>query len=93
MHEDKYRVCANIAAYLESIGKERYLLFQHLKKLYDSCSAAAHGSKMKIASLYMDSSHIASCAILRMVELGRVPTIEELERELFWPALPEAIIL
>jgi hypothetical protein len=48
---------------------------------------------MKIASLYMDSSHIASCAILRMVELGRVPTIEELERELFWPTLPEAIIL
>jgi hypothetical protein len=90
--ELKYRVCSNIAAYLEPIGKERYLLFQHLKKLYDARSAAAHGSKMKISSPYMDSSHIASRAILRMVELGHVPTIEELERELFWPTLPEALI-
>jgi len=60
-----------------------------LKTLYDARSAAAHGSKMKIARPYVDSSHIAPRAILRMVELGHVPTIEELERELFWPTLPE----
>jgi hypothetical protein len=87
--ELKYRVCTNIAAFLESAGNERYLMFKHLIKLYDDRSAAAHGSPMKSKTAYMDSFHIASRAILRMIELNRVPTKEDLESELLSPSLPE----
>jgi len=83
--ELKYRVCSNIAAFLEPPGQTRYLLFQQLSKLYDDRSKAAHGSPMKSATPYMDISSIASRAVLRIIELGRVPTKDDLERELFAP--------
>jgi hypothetical protein len=41
---------------------------------------------MNIANAYAHSSRIASRA---MVELGKVPTVEVLKRELFWPMLRE----
>jgi hypothetical protein len=87
--ELKYRVCTNIAAFLEPPGNERYLMFKQLTRLYDDRSAAAHGSPMKSKTAYIDSFHIASRAILRMIELGQVPTKENLERELLSPSLPE----
>ena len=87
--ELKYRVCTNIAAFLEPPSNERYLMFKQLTKLYDDRSAAAHGSPMKSPTAYMDSFHIALRAILRIVELGQVPTKEDLERELLSPSLPE----
>jgi len=87
--ELKYRVCTNIAAFLEPPGNERYLMFKQLTKLYDDRSAAAHGSSMKSETAYIDSFHIASRAILRMIELGQVPTKENLEHELLSPSLPE----
>jgi hypothetical protein len=40
---------------------------------------------MKSATPYMDISSIASRAVLRIIELGRVPTKDDLERELFAP--------
>jgi hypothetical protein len=87
--ELKYRVCTNIAAFLEPPGNERYLMFKQLTKLYDDRSAAAHGSPMKNPTAYMDSFQIASRAILRIIELGQVPTKDNLERELLSPSLPE----
>jgi hypothetical protein len=87
--ELKYRVCTNIAAFLEPPGTERYLIFKQLTKLYDDRSAAAHGSPMKSQTAYIDSFHIASRVILRMIELGQVPTKENLEHELLSPSLPE----
>jgi len=84
--ELKYRVCMNIAAFLEPPGEERYHKFKYLTKLYDARSAAAHGSPVKRAAAYMDSATIASQAILRIIELGRVPTTDDLEKELLSPS-------
>lgn len=86
--ELKFRVCANIAAYLEGPGEARYVLFKYLLKLYDARSAAAHGSEIKRPAAYMDSVSIASQVVLRIIDLGKVPTKDELEKELFWPAEP-----
>jgi hypothetical protein len=87
--ELKYRVCTNIAAFLEPPGDGRYLMFKQLTKLYDDRSAAAHGSAMKSQTAYIDSFHIASRAILRIIEFGQVPAKETLEQELLSPSLPE----
>jgi hypothetical protein len=87
--ELKYRVCTNIAAFLEPPGAARYLLFKQLTKLYDDRSLAAHGQAMKNPQAYAGSSHFASRAILRMIELNRVPTKDDLEQELLAPSLPE----
>ncbi len=84
--ELKFRVCANIAAYLEGPGEARYSLFKYLLKLYDARSAAAHGSEIKRRGAYMDSVSVASQVVMRIIDLGKVPTKEDLEKELFWPA-------
>jgi hypothetical protein len=83
--ELKYRVCTNLAAYLEPPGENRYLTFRYLTKLYDARSAAAHGSPVKRPAAYMDSATIASQALIRIIELGRVPTKDDLEKELLSP--------
>ncbi len=41
--ELSFRVSANIAAYLEAPGRERYKCFKHVRSLYDHRSKAAHG--------------------------------------------------
>lgn len=84
--ELKFRVCANIAAYLEGPGEARHNLFRYLSKLYDARSAAAHGSAIKRPDAYMDSVTVASQVVMQIIDLGRVPTKEELERELFSPS-------
>lgn len=86
--ELKFRVCANIAAFLEAPGEDRYVTFKYLTKLYDARSAAAHGSEIKRADAYMDSVSIASQVVLRIIELGKVPSKEELEKELLSPSAP-----
>jgi hypothetical protein len=84
--ELKYRVCTNIAAFLEPSGESRHLLFKKLSKLYDDRSRAAHGSPMKNPSAYEESVSIASRAILRIIEINSVPDKDSLERELLAPA-------
>jgi hypothetical protein len=84
--ELKYRVCTNIAAFLEPPGEFRYLLFKQLSKLYDDRSRAAHGSPMKNPNAYEESVSVASRALLRIIEINSVPDKDELERELLAPA-------
>lgn len=84
--ELKFRACANIAAYLEPPGEERYMTFKYLTKLYDARSAAAHSSEIKRPDAYMDSVSIASQVVLRIIDLGKVPTKNELEKELLSPS-------
>jgi len=86
--ELKYRVCSNIAAFLEPPGQQRYDMFKHLSKLYDDRSNAAHGSPIKSPTAYMDSATIAARVILRIIELNKVPNKDDLEQELLAPSLP-----
>ncbi|MGB6688280.1 MAG: hypothetical protein WBE76_10595 [Terracidiphilus sp.] len=83
--ELKYRVCTNLASFLEPPGESRYLLFKHLSRLYDDRSKAAHGSPMKNPSAYEESATIASRALLRIVEINSVPNKDDFERELLAP--------
>jgi hypothetical protein len=83
--ELKYRVCTNLAAFLEPPGESRYRLFKQLAKLYDDRSKAAHGSPMKNPNAYEESVGIASRALLRIVETKSVPDKDYLERELLAP--------
>jgi len=84
--ELKYRVCTNIAAFLEPPGESRYLLFKKLSKLYDDRSKAAHGSPTKKPNAYEESVRLASRALLRIIETNSVPNKDDLERELLAPA-------
>jgi hypothetical protein len=83
--ELKYRVCTNLASFLEPPGESRYMLFRHLNKLYDDRSKAAHGSPMKNPRAYEESVSIASRALLRIIEANSVPGKDDLERELLAP--------
>lgn len=62
------------------------MTFKYLTKLYDARSAAAHSSEIKRPDAYMDSVSIASQVVLRIIDLGKVPTKNELEKELLSPS-------
>lgn len=83
--ELKYRVCTNLASFLEPPGESRYQLFKHLSSLYNDRSKAAHGSPMKNPSAYEESVRIASRALLRIIEINSVPDKDDFERELLAP--------
>ncbi|MGA8742981.1 MAG: hypothetical protein WB561_17475 [Terracidiphilus sp.] len=87
--ELKYRVCTNIAAFIEPPGENRYKLFKTLCKLYDDRSSAAHGSPMKDPNAYEESAALAYAAILRIIELNKIPGKDFLERELLAPSTEE----
>jgi hypothetical protein len=81
--ELSFRVSANIAAYLEPPGKQRYACFKKVKNLYDSRSKAAHGSGDSDLMPYGESYGIARRVLLRMIQNRHVPDKKELEANLF----------
>jgi hypothetical protein len=81
--ELRFRVSANIAAYLEPNGPARRSLVRSILKLYDERSAAAHGSQVKVGSAYMDSIGLLRRTLIKMIEQRRVPTPDDLEKLLF----------
>jgi hypothetical protein len=81
--ELRFRVSANIAAYLEPNGQARRSLVRSTLKLYDERSAAAHGSPLKSSSAYWDSIGLLRRTLIKMIEQRRVPTPDELEKLLF----------
>lgn len=81
--ELSFRVSANIAAYLDDPGRERYKCFKHVKSLYDHHSKAAHGDGKSEAVPYVDSFAIARRVLLRMIEAKHVPNKKELEARIF----------
>jgi hypothetical protein len=81
--ELSFRVSANIAAYLESPGRERYKCFKHVKGLYDHRSKAAHGDSKGDMTPYAETFAIARRALLKMLETRHVPQKKELEACLF----------
>jgi len=81
--ELSFRVSANIAAYLEAPGRERYQCFKHVKSLYDHRSKAAHGDGKSEAMPYVESFAIARRVLTRMIETRHVPNKEEIEARMF----------
>ena len=81
--ELSFRVSANIAAYLEMPGRERYRCFKQVKALYEHRSRAAHGSGRTEITAYQETFAIAKRALLKMVETRHVPEKKELEAGLF----------
>jgi hypothetical protein len=84
--ELSFRVSANIAAYLEPPGRERYKLFRQIKGLYDHRSKAAHGDSRANSidtTPFVETFAIARRVLLKMVETRHIPHKKELEASLF----------
>jgi hypothetical protein len=81
--ELSFRVSANIAAYLEAPGQERYKCFKQVKTLYEHRSKAAHGNSKTDITPYQETFAIAKRALLKMIETRHVPEKKELEAGLF----------
>lgn len=81
--ELRFRVSANIAAFLEEPGPARLELHKEIIKLYDARSVVAHGIKPKSSDAWDDTYSLANRILLKMLASGNVPTKEALERRLF----------
>lgn len=85
--ELRFRVAANISAFLERPGKERLSLHQRIMKLYDARSSVAHGTKLKTPEAWSETYTLANRILLKMLETGHVPSREDLDNELFAPSI------
>lgn len=81
--ELSFRVSANIAAYLEAPGRERYKYFKHVRSLYDHRSKAAHGDGKSEVVPYVESFAVARRVLTKMIEARHVPNKKELEARMF----------
>jgi hypothetical protein len=81
--ELRFRVSANIAAFLENPGQSRLTMHQRLLKLYDARSGVAHGTRLKSAEAWNSTYEIANRILLKIFSDRRAPSKEDLERELF----------
>jgi len=89
--ELRYRVSANIAAFLEPPSASRLQLHQRLMKLYDARSGVAHGTKLKSRDAWSDTYALANRILLKMLASGHVPSKVDLEHELFAPRIQQFI--
>lgn len=85
--ELRFRVSANIAAYLERPGPARLALHQQLLKLYDARSTVAHGTRLKTPDAWSETYTVANRVLMTMLMRGEVPSKEGLENELFAPRI------
>ena len=83
--ELKYRVSSNLAAFLEVHGDKRLEIFKELSRLYNDRSIAAHTSKDIDYSPVISSYVHFRNALMKIIELGNVPSQEYLEELLFKP--------
>lgn len=81
--ELRFRVSANIAAYLEPVGPKRLELFKTIADLYNARSKAAHTAQDAEVAALLQSFVILRNALVRMVDQGAVPTQADLEKRLF----------
>jgi hypothetical protein len=81
--ELRFRVSANIAAYLESPGQSRLELHRRLMKLYDARSEVAHGTRMKSTDAWPETHQIANRILMKIFSSRCVPTKDDLELKLF----------
>jgi hypothetical protein len=85
--ELRFRVSANIAAFLEAPGQARLELHQKLMKLYDARSGVAHGTRLKSLDAWSDTYALANRILCKLLSVGHVPSKEDLEQELFAPCI------
>ena len=81
--ELKYRVSANLAAYLCDRGEKRLALFKELSLLYNHRSTAAHTSKESDHSPLINSYIHLRNAIIKIIDAGKLPSQEDLEGLIF----------
>ncbi|MBT1695904.1 hypothetical protein KK083_03385 [Fulvivirgaceae bacterium PWU4] len=81
--ELKYRVSANLAAFLSARGTERLKLFKEISKLYNDRSTAAHTAKdVHHSPLVATWVHLRN-ALIKIIQDGKVPSQDDLERLIF----------
>jgi hypothetical protein len=77
--ELRFRTSALIASFLKPIGLTRLAEQKRVALLYDARSAAAHGRDEDAEKPLDDSFELLGTALVKMIELGAVPTRETLE--------------
>ena len=85
--ELRFRVSANIAAYLEPPGTGRLNLHQKIMKLYDARSVVAHGTKLRTPDAWSQTCALANRVLMKMLANGSAPSKDDLEGELFAPRI------
>lgn len=81
--ELSHRIASYAALMFDGSDNEKIAYFSEVKKAYKDRSTAVHGGKRdenKMKKAYVISSLILSRLLARCVELGRVPTSDELDR-------------
>lgn len=81
--ELRFRVSANIAAYLEPPGLPRMELQKKVAKLYDARSQAAHGGADLPKDALQESYALTKRVITKVIEANNAPNREELDTVLF----------
>lgn len=81
--ELKFRVSALIASFMEGPGERRAALQKKVAALYDKRSAAAHGKPKHNDDDLLESFHLLRNVLIKIINLGAVPTKETLEAALF----------
>lgn len=81
--ELKFRVSSLVAAFLEAPGATRLVKQRQVAALYDQRSAAAHGKPKHSSDHLLETFELVRTILIRIVELGHVPTKAHLEEGLF----------
>ena len=81
--ELKFRVSSLVASFLEPPGSSRLLKQRRVAALYDQRSAAAHGKPKHTPEHLLESFELMRALLIRITELGEVPTKAQLEERMF----------
>jgi hypothetical protein len=81
--ELRYRVAANLAAYLEPRGPKRLAAYKHVLQLYNERSTAAHTAAEGDWKALLSSWVILRNALMKMIREGHVPSQVDFEQILF----------
>lgn len=81
--ELKFRVSSFIAAYMEPPGNGRLAHQKKIAKLYDKRCAAAHGTPKHEPNDVLASFELLRMVLIKIIENGKVPNKDDLERMLF----------
>lgn len=81
--ELRFRVSANISAFLEKPGKKRLELHHKILKLYDARSKAAHGTGVDVSNALKETYSLMKRILLKIIEDRSIPTRTDLDKMLF----------